>query len=64
MAESPVEVLRRWEDHGAVFRVESLTDERAVVMLCTCTGEPVERLESDDDALLTFLRERDGDAPA
>jgi hypothetical protein len=58
MAESPVDVLRRWEDHGAEWRIESLTDERAVVMLCTCTGEPVERLESDDDALLKFLRER------
>ena len=60
MPDDPVEVLRRWEDHGAVFRVESLTDDRAVVMLCTCTGEPVERLESDDGALLKFLREREG----
>ena len=59
MADDPVEILTRWEDHGAVFRVESLTDERAVVMLCTCTGEPVERLESEDEALLRFLRERE-----
>jgi hypothetical protein len=59
MAESPVDVLRRWEDHGAEWRIESLTDERAVVMLCTCTGEPVERLESDDEALLRFLRDRE-----
>jgi hypothetical protein len=59
MADDPVEVLKRWEDHGAVFRVESLTDDRAVVMMCTCTGEPVERLESGDAALLKFLRERE-----
>jgi hypothetical protein len=58
MGESPVDVLRRWEDHGAEWRIELLTEERAVVMLCTCTGEPVERLESDDAALLKFLRER------
>jgi hypothetical protein len=56
--DDPVEVLTRWEDHGAIWRIESLSDERAVVMLCTCTGEPVDRLESDDDALLKFLRER------
>ena len=62
MADDPVEVLKRWEDHGAVFRVESLTDEHAVVMLCTCTGEPVERLESSDAALLKFLRDRDPEA--
>ena len=54
----PVEVLRRWEDHGAVWRVVSLSDERAVVDLCTCHGEPVERLESTDAALLRFLAER------
>ena len=58
MADTPVEVLRRWEDNGAVWRVESLTDERAVVQLCTCTGEPVDRLESADGELLRFLRER------
>jgi hypothetical protein len=58
MAEDPVEVLRRWEDNGAVWQVESLTDERAVVLMCTCYGEPVDRLESDDAGLLRFLRER------
>ena len=58
MPDDPVEVLTRWEDSGAVYRVESLTDDRAVVMLCTCTGEPVERLESADENLLRYLRER------
>ena len=59
MAESPVDVLTRWEDGGAEWRIESLTDDRAVVVLCTCTGEPVDRLESGDDELLRFLRERE-----
>ena len=62
MPDTPVEVLRRWEDGGAEWRIESLTDERAVVVLCTCTGEPVDRLESGDDDLLRFLRERDATA--
>jgi hypothetical protein len=62
MADTPVDVLTRWEDGGAVWRIESLTDERAVVVLCTCTGEPVDRLESGDDELLRFLREREDQA--
>jgi hypothetical protein len=62
MADTPVDVLTRWEDGGAVWRIESLTDERAVVVLCTCTGEPVDRLESGDDELLRFLHEREDQA--
>jgi hypothetical protein len=62
MPDTPVDVLTRWEDGGAEWRIESLTDERAVVVLCTCTGEPVDRLESDDGELLRFLRERERDA--
>lgn len=58
MPDDPIDVLRRWEDHGAQWRLASLTDERAVVLLCTCTGEPVDRIESSDSALLSFLRER------
>src|SRR4051794_22992792 len=42
--ETPVEVLRRWEDHGAEWRVLHLSDDAAIVDLCTCYGEPVERL--------------------
>jgi hypothetical protein len=58
MPESPVETLRRWEDSGAVWRVVSLGEDRAIVQLCACTGEPVDVLESGDDELLRFLRER------
>jgi hypothetical protein len=56
--ETPVDVLERWEEHGAQWRVVSVGDDRAVVDLCTCTGEPIERLESDDAELIRFLRER------
>jgi hypothetical protein len=56
MEESPVEVLRRWEDHGAEWRVVHVSDDWAVVDLCTCTGEPVERLESGDRDLIRMLR--------
>jgi hypothetical protein len=56
--EAPVDVLRRWEEHGAEWRLVSMGADRAVVDLCTCYGEPVERLESGDPELLRFLRER------
>lgn len=57
-------MLRRWEDHGAEWRVLHLSDDAAVVDLCTCYGEPVERLESRDPELISYLRERDfGSAP-
>jgi|1185.fasta_scaffold311915_2 hypothetical protein len=59
MGETPVEVLRRWEDHGAVWRALHVSDAHAVVELCTCGGEPVERLESSDPELIGFLRERE-----
>lgn len=57
MTESPIDVLRRWEDHGAVWRPVHVSDGHAIVDLCTCTGEPVDRLESDDPDLIRFLRD-------
>jgi hypothetical protein len=60
MDETPVEILRRWEDHGAEWRALHVSDQRAVIDLCTCTGEPVDRLESSDPELIRFVRERAG----
>lgn len=56
MTESPIETLERWEDHGAVWRIRRLSDTVAVVDLCTCYGEPVDRLESSDPELIAYLR--------
>jgi hypothetical protein len=58
--ESPVEIVQRWEDHGATWRAVHVSDDAAVVDLCTCTGEPVERLESTDPDLIRFIRDRAG----
>jgi hypothetical protein len=58
VTDDPVAVLERWTDHGALYRVLELTDERAVVQLQTCYGEPVELLESSDGRLIEHLRER------
>jgi hypothetical protein len=37
-------------------RLLALTSDQASVQLCTCTGELMEQLVSDDPALLDYLR--------
>ena len=61
-ADDPVLVLQRWRDFGATYRIVQLSDESALVELCTCYGEPVERLQSRDPRLLEYLRHADGGA--
>jgi hypothetical protein len=56
--EAPVDVLERWEHNGATWRAVHVSDAKAIVDLCTCHGEPVERIESGDQRLIAFLRER------
>ena len=51
-----IDALERWVLFGAQWRIVELSSERAVVDLCTCTGEPVERWESDDSTLISYLR--------
>lgn len=54
--EDPVSVLERWREHGAEYRIVHLSEQAAIVELCTCLGDPVERLESSDPRLLAYLR--------
>ena len=51
-----IDALERWVLFGAQWRIVELSGESAVVGLCTCTGELVERLESDDPAVVRYLR--------
>ena len=51
-----IDALERWVLFGAQWRIADLSGESAVVDLCTCTGELVERLQSDDPALIRYLR--------
>ena len=56
MAETlTIETLEDWARAGAHWRVLHHGDHRAVVELQQCTGELVERLESDDPAVLVYL---------
>ncbi len=51
-----VEHLERWVLAGAHWRVVDIASEHAVVDLCACTGELVERRQSSDPAVLAYLR--------
>jgi hypothetical protein len=55
-AELSLADLQRWEVFGATWRVVEITDDRALLDLCACTGELVERRESCDHALIDYLR--------
>jgi hypothetical protein len=61
MSTLTIDALERWVLFGAQWRIVDLSGERAVVDLCTCTGELVERLQSDDPALIRYLRSAPSD---
>jgi len=54
--EDPVTTLERWTDSGGDYRLVHLSDGAAVVDLCTCHGQPMERIESNDPRLIERLR--------
>jgi hypothetical protein len=56
MTNLTIDALERWVLFGAEWRIVDLSGESAVVDLCTCTGELVERLESDDPSVIRYLR--------
>jgi hypothetical protein len=51
-----IDGLERWVLSGASWRVVDISNERAVVDLCTCMGEPRERLQSNDPSVIGYLR--------
>ena len=50
-----IKVLEDWARAGAHWRVLHHGKRRVVVELQQCTGVPVERLESDDPAVIAYL---------
>jgi hypothetical protein len=48
--------LERWELFGATWRVVELSDDRALLDMCACTGQLVERRASGDRALIDYVR--------
>lgn len=59
LREVTIEDLERWELHGATWRTLELSEERAVVELCTCYGEPMDQLQSEAPELIEFVRARE-----
>jgi len=56
--EATIRELEDWERNGAVWRPVEISANRAVVDLCSCTGELMERVESDDPGFVDFVRAR------
>jgi hypothetical protein len=48
--------LQRWEEHGALWRVKDIGDQRVVVELCTCYGEPVDLVQSEAADVIAHVR--------
>jgi hypothetical protein len=51
-----IETLEAWARAGAHWRVLHRGEHRTIVELQQCTGELVERLESDDPAVIAYLK--------
>jgi hypothetical protein len=49
--------LEDWELHGATWRTVELGNERVVLELCSCSGEPMDRVESYDRELIEYVRD-------
>ena len=47
--------LKRWEEHGATWRAREISDQRVVVELCTCYGEPVDLRASEDAEVIAYV---------
>ena len=58
-----VEYLESWTDHGAIWRALDVSDELAVVQLCTCFGEPVDVVQSEQPELIAYVRARRDSEP-
>jgi hypothetical protein len=51
-----IEELERWATFGATWRVVEISDRRAIVDMCQCTGELEARRVAIDPLVLEYLR--------
>lgn len=55
-AAAAVDVISRWEQFGGSWRVIGRTGQQVTISLCRCDGgEELQRLTSDDPALIAWL---------
>ena len=58
-SQHPLDVLRRWEESGAVWRVISKSKDAVDIALLTCSaGDEVERIHTSDLEVLAFVGSR------
>ena len=50
--------LERWVENGAGWRALEVEEERAVIELCTCYGEPVDVLAGAGRPFVDYVRAR------
>lgn len=51
-----IKELEDWTLNGATWRPLELSETRAVVELCTCHGETVDVVETEDPEVIGFVR--------
>jgi hypothetical protein len=54
--EVTIDELERWLLHGAHWRVLDISSTSAEIEFCACTGEPLERRQTRDLAVIDYLR--------
>ncbi|HUJ34524.1 MAG TPA: hypothetical protein VLW51_04895 [Solirubrobacteraceae bacterium] len=59
-----VSELEHWELNGAIWRPLEVSGARAVVELCSCSGERMDVVEGDAPDLIEFVRARPDGASA
>ncbi|WP_280234560.1 hypothetical protein [Nocardia cyriacigeorgica] len=60
LARTPIAVLQRWHDSGALWRVTARRPGSVTVTFYPCTGgEEIDQLTSSDPDLLDYLAHRD-----
>jgi hypothetical protein len=55
-----VEYLKDWELNGATWRAVDVSDHHAVIDLLSCTGERMDRVQSDQPELIEYVRAHGG----
>jgi hypothetical protein len=54
-----VSTLDQWTLFGGRWRLIEISEKQATVEMCACTGEAMERLQTDDPGTIGFLRNAD-----
>lgn len=57
-----VDHLEDWVLNGATWRAVELDDRRAVIDLCSCSGERMERVQSDQPEVIEYVRAHGGES--